>query len=82
METEIKPIQPDLPRFARETAFYQAHLRIDPQTGRKFLRLGLFRPDALTGSGHPLFRIDSRSISKIKTAIRRYQRKHTRHNVR
>jgi hypothetical protein len=82
METQTKPIKPDLPRFAQETAFYQAHLKIDPQTGRKFLRLGLFSPDALTGSGKPLFRIDSRNISKIKTAIRRHRKKQRQHNVR
>jgi hypothetical protein len=37
--------------YCGEHAFYRAHLKIDPQTGRNYLRLGLFSPDALTGTG-------------------------------
>jgi len=74
--------QKTLSVYCGEHAFYRAHLKIDPQTGRNYLRLGLFSPDALTGTGKPLFRIDSRNISKIRTAIRHHRKKQRQHNVR
>ena len=71
MESTFKA---ELPRYAQETAFYRVYLGIDPQTGRDYLAAKLFAPDALTGTGKALFRIDGRAISKIKKAIARYRK--------
>jgi hypothetical protein len=74
MESNMRTLQPKLPRYAAEGAFCRLYLRIDPETGKRYLRAGLFAPDALSSSGKPLFRIDGRAISRIKKVIARHRK--------
>jgi hypothetical protein len=56
------------PVYDFEIGFYRA-LGIRWETGRRYRKLGVLKPDAKTVSGRPLFRADLATLEKAKAAI-------------
>jgi hypothetical protein len=53
--------------------YFSTYLKIHPETGVKYLRLGVLKPDAMTATGKPLFGVDAASVARHLTAISVYR---------
>jgi hypothetical protein len=73
----------DCPVYEFSVNFFTAYLGIHHETGLRYLRLGVLKPDARTRDKRPLFAVDPESIERHKSAIRAYKlrRRAAAHNL-
>jgi hypothetical protein len=74
----------DAPVYEFPVRFFEKYLGIHPETGLRYLRLEVLRPDAVIGSDQrPLFKVDPQVIQRHKAAIAAYKnrRRAATHNV-
>lgn len=74
INTRVNP--PNLPQFVGAVDFYKS-IGTTFESGVKFLRLGVLRPDA-TLNGKPIFLADFKTVEKAKTAIAQFRARHKR----
>jgi hypothetical protein len=61
------------PIYEFSVRFFSTYLQINPETGLRYLRLGVIEPDALTTTGKPLFGVDADSVARHQKAIKAYR---------
>jgi len=62
-----------LPVYEFGVRFFSTYLGVHPETGLKYLRLHVLKPDALTATGTPLFGVDAASVARHLAAIQVYR---------
>ena len=63
----------EVPVYEFSGNYFATYLKLNAETGLKYLRLRVLIPDAKTANGRPLFKVDSASIERHKAAIRAYR---------